>query len=149
MLSKLALNRCVNVTPIDAAAASEEGEQSMFLAHEDNSGHSTTVRSLADREGMAFETKVRANTLENLVGSSNLRNARMIKLDVEGAECTILASPFDSLNRFSMHTEWLIELVPNFCACGQDDVDTIYGAFLRGGYTAYYIPNSYDTEFVL
>jgi FkbM family methyltransferase len=148
MLANLELNRCANVTPIHAAAAGEEGELSIFL-HESIRGHSTTVRSLAEKEGMAFETKIRANTLEKLVGPSNLRNARIIKLDAEGAEPTILAPLFDSLDRFSSHTEWLIELSPNFYAGGQDDVDTILGAFRDAGYTAYHMPNSYDTGFIV
>jgi len=149
MLTNLELNRCVNVTPIHAAAAGEEGELPMFLAPESNLGHSTTVRSLADKEGMAFEKKVRANTLENLVGSAHLRNARMIKLDVEGAERAVLAPLFDSLDRFSARTEWLIELIPSFCAGGQDDVDTVFEAFRDAGYTAYHIPNNYDAGFIL
>jgi FkbM family methyltransferase len=149
MFTNLELNRCANVTPIHAAAAGEEGELSMFLHHETNLAHSTTVRSLADKKGMVFETKVRANTLENLVGSSNLRNARMIKLDVEGAEPTVLAPLFNSLDRFRTHTEWLIELAPRYCAGGQDDVDTIFSAFREAGYTAYQIPNSYDMGFIL
>ena len=149
MLTNLELNRCVNVKPIHAAAAGEEGELSMFLAHESNLGHSTTVSSLADKEGMAFETKVHADTLEELVGPANLRNARMIKLDVEGAERTVLAPLFDSLDRFSARTEWLIELIPSFCAGGQDDVNAIFHAFRNAGYTAYHIPNDYDAGFIL
>jgi len=149
MLTNLELNGCVNIMPINAAAGGEEGELSMFLAHERNLGHSTTVRGLANKEGMVFETKVHSNTLENLVGSSNLRNARMIKLDIEGAERTVLAPLFDSLDRFRTRTEWLIELIPIYCPGGQDDVDAIFGAFRNAGYTAYVIPNSYDTEFIV
>lgn len=149
LMLNINLNACKNVTAMHAAASGEEGELSMFLADEGNLGHSTTVKSLADKEGMVFETKVRANTLENLVGSANLRNARLIKLDVEGAELTVLAPLFGSLDRFSPDTEWLIELCPGFSAGGQQDVDTIFQAFRAAGYVAYSIPNVYDTGFIL
>jgi FkbM family methyltransferase len=149
MLTNLELNHCANVTPIHAAAAGGEGESSIFLAHQANLGGSTTVRSLADKWGMAFEKKIRADTLENLVGSSNLRNARMIKLDVEGAERTVLAPLFNSLDRFSTHTEWLVEVTPSYCEGGQADADAIFHAFRDAGYAAYHIPNSYDPGFIL
>jgi FkbM family methyltransferase len=149
MVRNLHLNGCRNVVAIHAAASGEEGELSTYLAPEWNLGHSTTVETLAYKEGMVFETKVRANTLENLVGSSNLRAARIIKLDVEGAERTVLAPLFKSLDQFSPDTEWLIELSPGFSPGGQDDVNKIFGAFCDAGYTGYQIPNVYEMQFIL
>jgi FkbM family methyltransferase len=143
------LNGYTNVTCIHAAAASEPGEISVFLAEAHNLGHSTTVQSLAEREGMEFETKVRADTLEQLVGTDNLRKARFVKIDVEGAELAVLTPLLGTLDQFSPRTEWLIELAPAYSAGGQTDVDRIYGAFLRAGYTAYKMQNEYRPDFVL
>jgi FkbM family methyltransferase len=143
------LNRCTNVTCIHAAASSEPGEISIFLADSNNLGHSTTVQSLAEKEGMSFETRVKADTLEQLVGSGNLRNARFVKIDVEGAELAVLTPLLGSLDRFSTRTEWLVELSPAYSAGGQADVDRIYRAFVRAGYLAYKIENEYRPDFVL
>jgi FkbM family methyltransferase len=143
------LNSCTNVTCIHAAAARESGEISIFLADSNNLGHSTTVQSLAEKENMAFEARVKADTLERLVGSDNLRSARFVKIDVEGAELAVLTPLLDSLNRFSQRTEWLVELSPGYCAGGQADVDRIYTAFVNAGYTAYKIQNEYRADFVL
>jgi FkbM family methyltransferase len=149
MMRNFTLNGCTNVRAIHAAASSEKGELSVFLGGGQNLGHTTTVESLAKKEGLVFEDKVPADTLEQLVGRQSLRTARFIKLDVEGAECTVLAPLFDSLGQFSARTEWLIELSPDFSAGGQQDLDRVYQAFIAAGYTAYAIQNEYRAEFFL
>jgi FkbM family methyltransferase len=149
MMQNLALNGCTNVRAIHAAASSEKGELSIFLGGGGNLGHTTTVESLAKKQGLVFEDKAPADTLEQLVGTQSLRNARFIKLDVEGAECSVLAPLFDSLGQFSPRTEWLVELSPEYSPGGQEDVDRIYQAFIAAGYTSYAIRNEYRVEFFL
>jgi hypothetical protein len=105
--------------------------------------------SLADREGLQPEATVPADTLEELVGKQDLRNARLIKIDVEGAERAVLAPLFTSLEKFSPETEWLLELAPVYSASGQGDVDEIFDAFTSPGYYAYSIPNKYEHQFFL
>jgi len=149
LLRNLALNDCTNVRCIHAAAAGEPGELSIYLADSHNLGHSTTVESLAVREGMTLEGKVKADTLEHLVGDRQLRNARFIKIDVEGAELSVLQPLFGSLDQFSAHTEWLVELAPSFSAGGYPETEQIYRAFRDAGYIAYRIPNDSDAPFLL
>jgi FkbM family methyltransferase len=149
LLRNVTLNDCANVRCIHAAAAGEPGELSIYLADSHNLGHSTTVQSLAAREGMTLEGMVEADTLEHLVGSPNLRNARFIKIDVEGAELSVLQPLFGSLDQFSAHTEWLVELAPSFSAGGYAETEQIYRAFSDAGYIAYRIPNDSDAGFLL
>jgi FkbM family methyltransferase len=143
------LNDCTNVCTINAAASDVKGELPIFSAPVYNLGHSTTVESLAKREGMNLEKIVPADTLEALVGVENLRKARVIKIDVEGAEFLVLSPLFSSLGQFSQTTEWIFELSPDFAAGGQNDVDRIFAAFLSNGYKAYGIRNEYHPGFIL
>lgn len=149
LVRNIDLNHCTNVTAVNAAASNESGELSLFSGSEINLGHSTTVASLAGKEGMGFAQKVWADTLEKLVGASHLRNARFIKVDVEGAEFPVLSPLLSSLSEFSAQTEWLIELCADYSAGGQADVDKIYDAFVSAGYTAYKIPNEYRADFMI
>jgi FkbM family methyltransferase len=149
MRQNLSLNGATNIRPINAAASDSRGELTLFLGPPDNRGHSTTVMSLADREGLQPEATVPADTLEELVGKQDLRNARLIKIDVEGAERAVLAPLFTSLEKFSPETEWLLELAPVYSASGQGDVDEIFDAFTSPGYYAYSIPNKYEHQFFL
>jgi FkbM family methyltransferase len=145
----IAMNGCGNVCCLNAAAADSPGELPFYLSATHNLGHSTTVRQLADREHMRLEARVPADTLEALIGPENLRGARLIKIDVEGAEHTVLAPLFDSLDEFPRSTEWLLELSSDSSACGQDDIDTIFAAFTYHGYRAYGIRNEYEPDFLL
>jgi FkbM family methyltransferase len=149
LLRNVALNACANIKCIHAAAARGPGELSIYLADPHNLGHSTTVQSLAAREGMTLEGKVRADTLERLVGGRYLRKARFIKIDVEGAELAVLTPLFGSLDRFSARTEWLVELSPSFSAGGYADTEQIFCTFRDAGYIAYRIPNESDESFLL
>jgi FkbM family methyltransferase len=149
LVRNIKLNACSNVTAIHAAASETRGEVSIFSGPRTNLGHSTTIAALAEKEGLKLESRVPADTLSALVGTQNLRNARFIKIDVEGAECSVLSPLFDSLGEFSPSTEWLLELSPEFSAGGQDDVERIFSAFASQGYAAYSIQNKYDAQFLL
>jgi FkbM family methyltransferase len=149
LLRNIELNGLHNITAIHAAASEVSGELSIFSGPVSNLGHSTTVETLAEKEGLTLESKVRADTLSALVGAENLRNARFVKIDVEGAEYSVLAPLFDSLSEFSASTEWLLELSAEFCAGGQRDVDGIFSAFISQGYRAYTIPNEYGSRFLV
>ena len=149
LMRNIELNDRLNITAIHAAASEVKGELSIFSGPVHNLGHSTTVASLAEKEGLKLESKVRADTLDALVGTENLRAARFIKIDVEGAELSVLAPLFGSLGEFNPSTEWLLELSPDNCAGGQDDVNRIFSAFMSKGYRAYTIENKYDPQFLL
>ena len=149
LLRNIELNDFKNITAIHAAASEAGGELSIFSGPVSNLGHSTTVATLAEKEGLTLESKVRADTLSALIGPDNLRNARFVKIDVEGAEHSVLAPLFDSLGGFSASTEWLMELSADFCAGGQKDVDRIFSAFISQGYRAYAIPNEYGSRFIV
>jgi FkbM family methyltransferase len=148
LAQNVARNRLQNTTLVDAAAAGEKGTLSIFQANEENLGHATTVESLAQKERMKLEGTVRADTLQNLVGADLLK-ARIIKVDVEGAELPVLEPLFSSLRDFRSDTEWLLELSSMHSAGGQEDVDKIFSAFVSAGHQAYVIENRYDWDFYL
>jgi FkbM family methyltransferase len=142
----LEINDSSNVRAINVAASDRKGTLTTYLADAINLGHSTTVAELAAREGQQQEAQVPADTIEHLVGRS-LFTARFIKIDVEGAELSVLTPLFPSLGKFSERTEWLLELSPGFSAGGQSDVTRIFDTFRAAGYRAYRIPNEYKYRF--
>lgn len=142
----VALNGRRNTQVINAAASDSKGQLPLFLGPVSNPGHTTTVSELAEKEHLLFDTTVPADTLERLIGSDNLFEARLIKIDVEGAEHTVLAPLLSSLASFRDSTEWLLELWPEYCAGGQSAIDEIYRAFRMAGYKPLRIENCYGLE---
>lgn len=149
LVRNIELNGCKNVTTIHAAAAGEAGELPMYFNSVGASGRSTTVVEFAQANNMQLEANVRADTLEQLVGSGLLRAARFIKIDVEGAERTVLEPLCESLDRFSSPTEWLLELIPLARTGAQADVEFIWAAFVKAGYSFYLIPGGYQCRDVV
>lgn len=129
------LNGRTNVTTINAAASDHPGELPLFMGPDINPGHTTTVERLAKSEELRPSGSIRCDTLEALVGDDLFR-ARMIKIDVEGAEYSVLSPLFSKLDHFSLSTEWLVELTPSFLDGGQREIDAIYRAFQAAGYHA-------------
>lgn len=141
------MNHATNVVATNQAVASEAGQLEIWLAPSSNLGHSTTVSELAAKEGMALEAKIPADALDKLLPGMDLFNARVIKIDVEGAERDVLAPLSSQMSRFADSTEWLVELSPKFSRDGQSDIDWIFRLFIDNGYNAYAIPNPYDIGF--
>jgi len=139
----LMLNRSGNVHAINAIVTDRDGEEDFWLQSA-NLGQSTAVAALGLAKGMRLEGRVRSATLTSLVPDQDLRNARVIKIDVEGAELTVLQPLFASLSEFSPRTLWAIELSPQLCPGRQADVAQIFKAFSAAGYTAYTIANDYS-----
>jgi FkbM family methyltransferase len=142
----VARNAAANVLPIHALASGTVGERKFWSGPNQNLGHSTAVESVAEAEGLQFEATVRAAPVSALVPPDDLRNARMIKIDVEGAELEVMEPLFGELAHFSDRTEWAIELSQKLCPGGQRDVDRIYRAFTGAGYNAFLLPNSYSID---
>ena len=141
--ANISRNQRQNVTLINAAAGSSRGELPIFLGPETNFGHTTTVQTLAERDGLRFDGKIPCDTLESLVGTNTLYRSRLIKIDVEGAEHSVLSTIFSSLPRFNDSTEWILELTPNHCPGGLPAIEEIYFAFRSAGYQPAKIANPY------
>jgi FkbM family methyltransferase len=142
----IALNQAANVVAVQEAAADSEGEKEFWLSWEHNRGKSTTVEVLGRASGMSSEGRVHCGTLSSIVPSERLLSARLIKIDVEGAEHSVLRPLFDLLPHFSRRTVWAVELSPQYCPAGQADVDRIFEAFCACGYRAATIKNEYALD---
>jgi FkbM family methyltransferase len=144
LIENIRLNGCPNITPIHAAASDARGELSIWLADARNRGHSTTVTQLALAAGMRCEATVPADTIGGLIGADVLRRARLVKIDVEGAERAVVAPVLSTPGLLGPDTEWLIELSPDYSEDGQHDADWVFDALRAMGYSAHLVPNAYD-----
>jgi FkbM family methyltransferase len=145
-------NNVTNTTPIHAIVSDKVGSKPFWLAAGPHGGCSTSVESVASHHPwlrashMSLEAHVASSPLTNLVPTESLLNARLIKVDVEGAEGEVLRPLVPLLSRFSPHTAWMVELSPQLAPGGQEDINWIYRSFCDAGYRAFAVPNTYSLE---
>jgi FkbM family methyltransferase len=141
-------NRRTNVVTVNRAVSDKVGTCEIFLGQDTNIGHSTIVARVAETEGHRSEAVVECGPLPVLMPIDDLLRARLVKIDIEGAERHAIEGIVGLLPRFSDQTEWLVELSPAFSPSGQADVDWIFKTFVSAGYRAYVVANEYSDAFI-
>jgi len=137
----IALNHADNVEVIQAIVADHDGEQEFWWSP---AGCSTSVQSLASAKGMHSEGRIRCRALTSIVPGDQLLNARLIKIDVEGAERAVLEPLIKRLPEFSKRTVWAVEVMPECRPGGHVDVAWVFDSFFRNGYVAFTMRNDYS-----
>jgi len=136
----LALNCADNVVALNVAASDSPGQVQVYAATRRNTGETTIMRerqTLFGERGFRPEGVVPAAPLDAMVQSSDLARAKIVKLDVEGAEGPVLHRVLDRLSDYG-EAEFLVEL--------SGEGQLWFEAFEREGYHAYRIENDYRFE---
>ncbi|MFI6578076.1 FkbM family methyltransferase [Nocardiopsis sp. NPDC050513] len=136
----LLLNEAHNVRTIDQAIAEEPGRVEMFLADPGNLGGASTIRPRHVHE--AFH--VDAAPLPDILTPAEIRDARLIKIDVEGAEAAAVQSLAPLLDLLRPDVELIIEITPRTLAKQGLEVEDVIGPLRAAGFHTYRIANDYD-----
>jgi FkbM family methyltransferase len=137
----VAMNAKENVRIVNAAAAGGPGVLRIYRGPDGNIGGTSTLAS----RGMPFEADVPADRLSALVGSDLLR-ARLIKIDVEGAEGPVLQDILSFADSLPSDLEIVAEITPAELAQFGITVESILEQFEAAGFHAYQIENEYLDE---
>jgi len=142
LVANIVINGCENVRPVRAAVTNQPGEITMFVPDAANLGTTTTVKpALYDAE-----MTVPGLPLLDVVCLAELERARIIKIDVEGAEDIVLGSLAPLLDRLRPDCEIAVEVAPKRLAASGETVDSILAPFLARGLHVYRVANSYMPE---
>jgi FkbM family methyltransferase len=139
----LAANGVANVVTYNLAATEVRGEVPVFLHDATNLGGTTILAGEAARLGAAAEAMVEGRPLPLIVPPEELRAARLIKIDVEGAEWLVARGMAAALPALRDDVEILVEIKPEALAALGGSLDAFLDLFARAGFTAFEVRNSY------
>jgi FkbM family methyltransferase len=135
----LTRNELTNVRVVGAAVSDHDHELQLFGGPIRNTGMTTTVA----RGNLREEGRVRAAPLGALVTSEELATARLVKIDVEGAEDQVLAGMVTSLDALAADAELVVELSPTWWTDPRLLPIDVLRPFLDRGFHVYLLPNDY------
>ena len=135
----LTRNDLTNVRMVAAAVSDRDHELPLF-APRYNSGRTSTLA----RSGLREEGRVRAAPLGSLVTREELATARLIKIDVEGAEDRVLAGMVACVDALAADAELVVELSPTWWSDPQLRPIDVLHPFLERGFHVYLLPNDYS-----
>ncbi len=128
-----------NVRALNMAVAAEAGRVTVYRGPAFNLGISSTVKNRL----VKAEQEVDAAPLGAIVNEDEMERLRLVKIDVEGAEETILPALGDFLGSCSHDVEFLVELTPIHWRDKQATCDSVLRVFFEAGFHPYRIRNSY------
>lgn len=135
----VALNDLTNIRLIAAAVSDREGELPLFVGPSFGTGLTSTVA----HGGLRQEKPVRAAPLGSLVTREELATARLIKIDVEGAEDRVLAGMLESIDALAADAEIEVELTPKWWSDPELRPIDVLQPFLERGFHIYLLPYDY------
>jgi len=118
-------NRLTNVTVVPLALGAVPGTASLRLAREAHSGHNTLGKFAHDGVQMDSVEEVKVDALDAVAARLGLSRVDFIKIDVEGAEASVIEGAEDVLRR--MRPTLLLEINEMALAAQQRSAERLLG----------------------
>ncbi|MEU0931222.1 FkbM family methyltransferase [Streptomyces malaysiensis] len=133
-------NGCANIRTVNAAASDREELLTFILASSRNMG----ANSVVPYDGPAESTfEIAARPLPDLLTEDEITRARVIKVDVEGAEGGVVRGLVPLLDRLRPDAELTVEVTPQRMAELGDSVEELLAALTGHGFHVYRLTNDY------
>ena len=140
LTTNLKHNNLDNVVALNVAASNSSGVANVYLGPEGNIGQTTVLKT----DHLKVECAIPCRRLDDILSSEDLQRARIIKIDVEGAEWAVIAGMLPLLQSFPETLEVVIEISPRRLATLGKSADEILQMFGMAGFNAYELDNDYS-----
>jgi FkbM family methyltransferase len=138
-----ALNRYDNIRAINGAVSDSEKVLKFVLA----SSHNMGANSIVPYEGPAESTfEIEARPLPDLLSEEEIARARVIKIDVEGAEGSVVRGMTPMLPLLRPDAEITVEVTPERMKQLGDSADELMETMRAHGFHPYRLVNDYTPE---
>ncbi|HET6857229.1 MAG TPA: FkbM family methyltransferase [Streptomyces sp.] len=143
VLRNARLNACRNVRAVNAAVSDSEKLLTFTLA----SSHNMGANSIVPYDGPAESTfEIEAYPLTAVLSAAEITQARVIKIDVEGAEGGVVRGMAPMLDRLRPDAEITVEVTPARMAQLGDSVGELLELMRDHGFHVYRLANEYAPE---
>ncbi|MFI6933866.1 FkbM family methyltransferase [Streptomyces sp. NPDC050287] len=140
LMENLRANECRNVRSVNSAVSHTTQKLTFYLEQATNLGATSIVRPARSPESH-FE--MTAEPLPAILTDDELGDARIIKIDVEGAEASVVEGLRPVLGRLRPDAELVIEVCPDRLREQGRHVDEIIDPLLHHGFHLYRLANDY------
>ena len=142
----VALNGRKNIRTVQVAASAERGVVKLYPGGPGNIGKTTTVgRAVRDsQDDQAVE--VQALPMADILSDDEIRQTRIIKIDVEGAELQVLRGLAPLLGRMRADLEVAMEISPSLMPDAEAAREEIFSVMQAAGFSAFVFDNDYGVE---
>ncbi|WP_326721596.1 FkbM family methyltransferase [Streptomyces sp. NBC_00243] len=141
LLQEARLNDCGNLRAVNSAVSDSRQTLTFVLASSRNMG----ANSIVPYDGPAESTfEIEALPLPELLDPSEIANARVIKIDVEGAEGKVVRGLAPMLDKLRPDAEICIEVTPDRMAQLGDSADELMKTMTGAGFHVYRMENDYS-----
>jgi FkbM family methyltransferase len=141
LVENLERNGVRNATVFNVAASDRVGRLKIFLADNGNLGQTTTISAA----GFKLEAEISARALSELIAREDWPRLKLIKIDVEGAEWSVISGMRALLEHASDSLEIVAEITAGLAEAQQTAAD-IVALFARYGFHAYCLRNEYSSR---
>ena len=134
------LNNAANVRTVQAAASDRCGILELYAGAPDNIGKTSTV----SRNGTPV--LVDALPMSHILRDDEIHCARVIKIDVEGAELQVLRGLAPVLPRMREDLEIIMEISPSLMPDAEAAQAEIFATMAANGFSAFRFDNDYRVD---
>lgn len=142
----IAINRADNIRPIQAAAWDREETVRLFLRPDHPTGTTTAMPEWADRYHLEDVCEVPGLPLATLLQPDEMAAARVIKIDVEGAEWRVVKGLGDLIRSSRPDIEFVVEVTSGMDKAEGASAEDVVSFFRELGFHPYQIENNYSAE---
>lgn len=139
LVENAGLNGFANIRAINMAATAMPAEVLLYPGGPNNIGGGASL-SQGDRQ--TDPEIVKGAPLSSLLDPAEIRTARLVKIDVEGAEAQVVQDLAAIIDQMPDDVEFAVEITPGFIPDG--DGSEIHAFFKAAGFFPYDLQNCYD-----
>jgi FkbM family methyltransferase len=141
--SNLRQNDSSNVRAVNVAAWDKTEKVKIFTRQEGPSGSTTLISDWANQWHLQQQIEIDAKPLSVILTQEEIKTARLIKIDVEGAEWHVISEMKSWLAKTGKDLEIAIEISRSMMQAQGKDLQDILNIFGDFGFQGYRIQNDY------